>query len=286
LAASTLMACGAGDVSQFDAADEGGYSEEMELGELDQGIFNCSNLDGTNSVMAALAVAAGHDLGRWRAGLDFYVAGDRIALQSGTGPDGKPRGLSRCGGNCRRIAPLLALQSDSATNVYIANSTNTSKVLLNPGALRSRMKAKLEEQINKDVNAKDGDIYNVPKTPHTLSGAGITSLGGCGPHYKFNVVFDATSTTPKPVQGQLKNSLYFADQANGWVDFKEVSPGVVAIDPTYGLNEEDTSSAGSCTAACTKVSTAASLTGQCCSCAGVTKAFKVSPFSASIFLCQ
>ena len=281
--ASTLMtACGAGDMNELGAGEA-----EIELGELEQGIHNCANPDGTNAVLAALAVAAAQDLGRWNAGVDFDVAGDRIALASGTGPDGKPKGSSRCGGNCRRIAPLLALQNDNATGVYVQGETSNTKVLVNPSALRSRMKAKLEEQRTVDVNAKDGTLNLAPKTGHSLTANGTASnLGGCGPHFKFNVAFDATTTTPKPVPAQLRYKLYFADQANGWVDFRDLGNNVVAIDPTYGLNEGSTSTAGSCEIACTKVSPSSNLANVCCSCGGVNKTFKQSPFSTAVFLCQ
>jgi hypothetical protein len=286
--ASTLTACGSGDMYEADGSEDAieDESAEMELGSMEQALHSCATPDGTNAVMAALAVAAGHELGRWRAGLDFEVYGSVIRLTSGTGIDGKPRGKSRCSGAvCPRIEALLAMQNDSATGVYIQAESSTTKVLVNPGALRSRMVAKLQEQINKDRDMKDGDTYQAPKTPHALTGAGITTLGGCGPHYKFNVAFNATTTTPKPLPAQLKWSLSFADQQNGWVDFRDLGNNVVAIDPTYGLNDEDTTSSGSCTVACTKISTT-NIAGLCCSCSAVNKTFKKSTFNANTYLCQ
>ena len=44
-----------------------------ELGQSEQGLMSCSNPDGTNSVMAAFAVAVAPDLGRWNASTDFVV---------------------------------------------------------------------------------------------------------------------------------------------------------------------------------------------------------------------
>jgi hypothetical protein len=296
MTSALVTACGAGDMNELGASpeelsgEEGGYSDsaEMELGSSEQASHNCATPDGTNAVMAALAVAAAQDLGRWNAGVDFQVInGDRIGLTSGTGPDNKPKGSSRCGGNCRRIAPLLALQYDNATGVYIQAENSTTKVLVNPAALRSRMKAKLEEQRTVDVNAKDGTLNLAPRTGHSLTANGAASnLGGCGPHFKFNVAFDATMTTPKPVPAQLRYKLYFADQANGWVDFRDLGNNVVAIDPTYGLNEGSTTTAGSCEIACSKVSPNSSMTGACCSCGGIQKTFKQSTFSTAMFLCQ
>jgi hypothetical protein len=249
-------------MNEFDASpeetagDEGGYSsEELELGSTEQAAHNCATLDGTNAVMAALAVAAAKELGRWNAGVDFQVNGDRIGLSS--------TGRGRCTNSCKGIDALLALQNDNATGVYIQDTAAT-KVLVNPGALRSRMKAKQEEQKNKDATAKDGKsalTQGLPaKTGHRLTSAGTTTFsGGCGPYFKFNVAFDAINPPPaadkKPLAGQLKYSLYFADQANGWVDFRDLGNNVVAVDPTYGLNEGSSTSAGSCEIACTKVST-------------------------------
>jgi hypothetical protein len=298
MASTLLTACGAGDMNEFDVGqkefrgDEDEYSsEEIELGSVEQAAHNCSTLDGTNSVMAALAVAAANELGRWNAGVDFQVNGDRIGLASGNDSKGKPRGRNRCTNSCKGIDALLSLQNDNAKGVYVQGETSNKKVLVNPGALRSRMKAKLEEQRTKDATAEDGRSGGLPaKTGHTLTGAGTANLGGCGPHFKFKVAFDAIKPPPpsnkKPLPAQLRYSLYFADQANGWVDFRDLGNNVVAIDPTYGLNEGSSTSAGSCEIACTKVSTKKDVSNTCCSCAGATKKFKKSTFSTSVFLCQ
>jgi hypothetical protein len=293
MASALASACGAGDMNGPDvgldeaASEEGGDSEDIELGSLEQGLHSCATPDGANAVMAALAVAAAQDLGRWRAGLDFEVYNNAIRLTSGTGSDGKPRGKSRCsGGVCSKIEPLLAMQQDSARNqVYIQAESSGTKVLVDPPALRSRTVAKLQEQMNKDRDMKDGDTYQAPKTPHALTGAGTANLQGCGPHFKFNVAFNATTTTPKPLPAQLKWSLSFADQQNGWVDFRDLGNNVVAIDPTYGLNEGSTTTSGSCEVACTKVSST-DVVGRCCSCSGAARKFKRSAFSTSVYLCQ
>jgi hypothetical protein len=291
LASALVVGCGAGDMydpaaSEDALLDESAESEALELGTAEQALGACATPDGANAVMAALAVAAGHELGRWRAGLDFVSTGQYIVLTSGTGSDGKPRGKSRCaGGVCPRTEALLALQYPNATNVYVRGETSNSVVLVNPNAVQSRMLAKHGEQVNKDRDAKDGDLNQVPKAGHTLTGLGIENMGGCGAHYKFKVAFDATTTYPKPLPGQLKISLGFADWQNGWVDFRDLGNNVVAIDPTYGLNDEDTSSSGSCTAACTKITTT-NISGQCCACNNVNKAFKRSSFNVNTYLCQ
>ena len=303
--AAAVPACGAGDLDGFDAreddfaSDEWTEEEDIELGTLEQRLQNCSNPDGTNSVMAAFAVAVGKELGRWQARTDFVVAQtdgwsenswgwqQTVKLQSGTGPDGKPRGKSRCGdGQCKNVQALLDMQYEPLRNkIRVQGETSTNTTLVDPGALRSRMVAKLaEEQRICDQYAKDGDASKCPVEVHKLTPAGTASLGGCGVHYKFNVTKDATGTLLYPAQ--LKWKLTFADQANGWVDFKNLGNGQVAIDPTYGLNEDVTNTSGGCAVACTKISST-SILGNCCTCGGVNKQFaRASTTNPNIYACR
>jgi hypothetical protein len=303
-AAAAMPGCGAAhedemissdDAVEMDVASE---EEEMDLGSLEQKLQNCANPDGTNAVMAAFAVAVGTELKRWQSTKDFVMfttsgqsesspgMQQAIKLTSGTGPDGKPRGKSRCAdGKCAATQALLDMQYEQARGkIYIQGESSTNKVLLDPGALRARMVAKVNyEQKTCDDNAKDNDPARCPVETHLLKPIGTVSLGGCGVHYKFGVTKDASGTLLYPAQ--LKNKLIFADQANGWVDFRNMGGGFVAIDPTYGLNEDASTSSGSCAAACTKIS-ATSVAGQCCSCGGASKKFAKSTWSASTFICQ
>lgn len=309
--AALATACGAGDmegngyqVEQGDTIeDEGVYvqaedaTDAEEVGTLGQAWRNCANPDGTNSVMAAFAVAVGEELRRWQAWTDFEVYNtsaayegawgyqQAIRLTSGTGPDGKPRGKSRCNdGRCAQVQALLAMQYENARNqVWVQGENSTSRTLVDPGALRSRMVAKLREQKSCDDNARDGDPNRCPREAHLLSPAGTASLGGCGIHYKFNVSKDASGTLSHP--NQLKWKLGFADQANGWVDFRNLGSGQVAIDPTYGLNEAASTSAGSCMVACTRISRS-NISGQCCTCGGMNKRWAQSTFSTAVFACR
>jgi hypothetical protein len=66
---------------------------------------------------------------------------------------------------------------------------------------------------------------------------------------------------------------------------QKVSGDQIAIDPTYGLNEDSASSSGSCSATCTKISST-SVAGQCCSCNGATKKFAKSSWNAMTYLCR
>lgn len=301
---AAISGCGAAYEDGIDS--EGGAAlesedvsaDEMELGSAEQALQNCQTPDGTNAVMAAFAVAVGQELGRWQSTQDFEMfttsgysesspgMQQAIRLRTGTGTDGKPRGKSRCAdGKCARVQALLDMQYAQAIGkIYIQGETSTTKVLLDPGALRSRMVSKVNyEQKACDDAAVDNDPNKCPKELHELSLVGPVSLGGCGVHYKFDVTKDTGATLLYP--GQLEWKLTFADQANGWVDFRNMGGGYVAIDPTYGLNDDSTSSSGSCSAVCTKVS-ATDISGQCCSCSGLTKKFVKSAWSGTTFLCQ
>jgi hypothetical protein len=306
LTASSMLGCGAGGLEAettgeseaFEMDAEDADEEELELGALEQRLQNCANPDGTNAVMAAFAVAVGQELKRWQSTKDFVMfttsgqsesspgRQQAIKLTSGTGPDGKPRGKSRCAdGKCAGVQALLDMQYEQVRGkIYIQGESSKNKVLLDPAALRSRMVAKANyEQATCDANAKDNDVNRCPKEAHLLTPVGTVALGGCGLHYKFSVKKDASGTLLYPAQ--LKQKLIFADHTNGWVDFRNMGGGFVAIDPTYGLNEGASTSTGSCTAACTKVSKS-SAAGQCCSCGGLSKKFVKSAWSATTFLCQ
>src|SRR6185295_15711166 len=67
---------------------------------------------------------------------------------------------------------------------------------------------------------------------------------------------------------QLKNELKFADSSNPYINFQNLGNGNISIDPTYGLDDDGTSSTGSCRAACTKISVSSNYAGACCSCGG------------------
>ena len=272
--------------------------DDGEIGALEQRLQNCANPDGTNAIMAAFAVAVGQELKRWDATKDFKMSttsgqsegspGRQQALQlaSGTGPDGKPRGKSRCAdGKCAEVQAILDMQYEQARGkVYVQGESSKNKVLLDPAALRSRLVAKaVYEQKTCDDNAKDGDPKRCPKEAHQLTPVGSASLGGCGPHFKFAVKNASGAALKYPAQ--LKGKLTFADQTNGWVDFRNLGGGYVAIDPTYGLNASATTASGSCMAACTRISKT-SVAGQCCSCGTATKKFVKSAWSATTFLCQ
>jgi hypothetical protein len=281
--AGMVQAC-AGANEDYDAA-----YDEMDLGQTEQGVMSCTNPDGTNSLMAALAVATAQELKRWAPSKDFVVFGDTGGTSGTSGLSETSRGpqqaikltatgKARCAdGKCAKVQALLDMQYDQANNKV----KFPGGIVLSPAALRSRLVAKLREQITCEKNPVNGGNGNCPVEEHQLTFQ-KASKGSCD----TNFFFKATSTTGAALKypAQLKNKLIWVDQTNPYVAF-QASGDVISIDPTYGLNEDSTNSAGSCTAACTKVSTT-NVAGQCCSCNGATKVFAKATWNASTYLCQ
>ena len=287
------VACSSGSLEDG-TVEEAGESTSEELGQGAQGLMSCANPDGTNSVMAAFAVAVAQELGRWNASKDFVVnlssgmsesswgSQQTIKLASGSDASG-PLGKSRCAdGRCAKVQALLDLQYDQANNKVFVQGSGSTKVLLNPSALRSRMYAKWQEQIACDKNAKDGQLSACTKEQSALVFVS-SAKGGCDTNFTFAATTPAGGALKYP--NQLKNDLQFADASNPYINFQNLGNGRVSIDPTYGLDDDGTTSTGSCTAACTKLSASTSYAGACCSCGGVTKAFVKAPWNSATFLC-
>jgi hypothetical protein len=235
---------------------------------------SCANLEGTASTMAALVVSAATELKRWQPTKDFAivkVGTDEMVQLTAVGK-------ARCSdGKCFNTQALLDFQKNDA-NGKIRFPNN---VTLNSGALRSRLVAKYRDQQSCEQQPSNGGTTNCPAEEHVLTFQ-KSEKGGCDTNYFF--VAKATNGTALKYPGQLKNKLQWADKTNPYVAFANVGE-VVSVDPTYGLNEQGTTSTGSCTAACTRI-TSTNVAGTCCSCAGTTKSFVKSAWSATTFLCQ
>jgi hypothetical protein len=220
--------------------------------------------------MAALAVAAATELRRWQPTQDFAISGGRMVLTSA--------GKARCSdGKCWNTQALLDFQDDRAGAVV----KFPGGVRLSPAALRSRLAAKLEEQKVCDSRPDNRRGDNCPAEEHQLTFK-YSKAGSCDTNFFFEA--KAPNGAPLEYPGQLKNKLIWADHTNPYIAFQNVGE-MVSIDPTFGLNEKGSTSTGSCTAACVRVS-ASNLAGQCCSCGNANKAFAKSPFSSLVYICQ
>jgi hypothetical protein len=277
IAAGAFMGCGSEDFDgssddtgvEQAGSDENASIDEGDYGSAAEALMSCSNPDGTNAVMAALAVAVAQQLGRWNASKDLDGTGSMLKLTSGTD------------GTCARVQALLDMQSDAAAGKVFIQGSGTTKVRLDPPALRSRMLAKWNEQRTCDRAARNGPATDCTTEQNVLKYLSATA-GGCD----MNFTFSAKGTNGQPLQyiNQLKNELKFADSANPYINFTHLGNGNISIDPTYGLDDTGTSSTGSCSAACTKISTT-SVAGGCCSCGGLTKKYTKAAWNAATFLC-
>ncbi len=235
----------------------------------------CNNPEGTHSTMAAVAVAAAQELKRWQPTTDFAIGrvdnAEALVLS--------PTGRARCSdGVCKKTQALLDFQKTAAHQQVIF----PGNIKLDVYALRSRMVAKFRDQLSCEMQPSNGGTTNCPVEQHTLTFL-RAEKGGCD----MNFFFQAKGTNGAPLlyPAQLKNKLQWADKTNPYVGFQSVGD-VVSIDPTYGLNEESTSQAGSCTAACVKISTSTDISAQCCSCNNTIRKFNRSLFNPYIYFCQ
>ena len=239
------------------------------------GSSTCSNPEGTHSTMAAVAVAAAQEMGRWQPTTDFAIGwvDNSEALVTTSA------GRARCsGGVCPKTQALLDFQKNAAHQKVIF----PGNIKLDSYALRSRMVAKFRDQLSCEMQPSNGGTTNCPVEQHTLTFL-RSEKGGCDTNFFFQA--KGTNGAPLRYPAQLKNKLQWADKTNPYVGFQSAGD-VVSIDPTYGLNEDSTSQSGGCTVACTKISTNANLTGQCCSCNNMNKKYIKSAFNPAIFFCQ
>jgi hypothetical protein len=233
----------------------------------------CSNPDGVNAWMAALAVSTAQEMNRWDATHDFWwrASTDRLELTY--------YGKARCDDNiCFNTQQLLNMQGSAANGLV----TFPGGVKLNTSVLHDRLKAAFQKQIDCEnahqCPAGNGNDLRLVKF----------AKGACDTVFTFNATSsDGVTLLPDP--GLLANHLLWAgytgkSDTNPYLAFQSTGT-TVSVDPTVGLNEGDATTSGSCTAACTLVSST-SVAGQCCACNGATKNFSRSPFSSGVYLCR
>jgi hypothetical protein len=228
----------------------------------------CANGDGVNSAMAALAVSTATELRRWQPTADFTVINGKVALTS--------TGKSQCSdGRCWNTQAVLDLQNAPLNSVRFGN------VIFNADNFKSRLVAELNEQ--KICESRPGtQPGNCPAEAHRLTFKS-QQAGACDTIFTFG----ATSPTGAPLSNPslLRNKLiYVGYPENPYLAFSSTG-STVSIDPTLGLNEGGTTTAGSCSSTCVKISSS-DVGGQCCMCAGVPRRYQRSTFSPSVFLCR
>lgn len=238
-----------------------------EIGQNQEAL--CANGDGTNSTMAALAVATAKELGRWQSSRDFFVdEAGRLALTD--------TGRARCAdGECWNTQALLDLQGATPGEVEIGGVT------FNPEVFNQSLVENFGEQLACEAHPGDSE-ESCSAEEHRLNFKHQRE-GACDTVFTFLAKDERGRALRHPEQ--LKNKLIFAGYPeNEFLSFKSRG-SLVSIDPTYGLNPGGSTTTGSCTAACTKISST-NITGQCCTCNGYTRTFVRSAWSAVTYVCQ
>jgi hypothetical protein len=230
----------------------------------------CSNGDGVNSAMAALAVSAAKELGRWNPTVDFAPGTSAPWYTTLTAA-----GKARCAdGKCWNTQAILDLQKAPPNKVKFGN------VVLNANNLVSTLTARWNEQKNCELRGGTG-ATNCTAEQHKLTFKS-SAPGACDTVFTFDAKNTSGGNLVNPAQ--LKNKLMFVGgTANPYLAFSSTGT-TVSIDPTLGLNEGSTTSSGSSTALCTKIS-ATSVAGQACSCNGVNNKFVKATWSAVTYTC-
>jgi hypothetical protein len=233
----------------------------------------CSNQEGTASTMAALAVSAAMELGRWQPTRDFAIG--RVSNEEALVLTAA--GKARCIDGCANTQALLDFQKNEANG----NVKFPGNVSLNSPALRSRMVAKFRDQQGCEQQPSNGGTTNCPVEEHSLTFQ-RSEKGGCDTKYYF--VAKKPDGRALQYPGQLKNKLLWADRTNPYIGFQSVGE-VVSIDPTFGLNERGSTTTGACSGACVKIGLN-DVSGDCCSCGGVNRTFRRAPWSSVTYLCR
>lgn len=244
-----------------------------ELGQAQQALWywypsfssSCSDPTGTDSILAALAVSTARELRRWQPVLDFKLSYNMLALSD----TGKARCADRA---CANTQALLDLQRDAASAVQVRPGVRNS-----PSILRTRLTWNYKAQ--KDCYYS---WYNACRPPDHEFRFLRSEPGSCDMNFWFEVRTPAGALLSSV--SRLQESLIWVDEEdNSYIKF-QTNGSNIAIDPTYGLNDTGSTTTGSCSAACTKI-TSQNVAGQCCSCNG-TKKYARSLWSPTTYLCQ
>jgi hypothetical protein len=266
-------------------AVEAPLDEPESAGSDHLALLSCANPQGTNAMIAAVAVAIANDLGRWNVTTDFKEITGRynqqhLALSS--------VGEARCstrGNNCENVKALLFFQ-DALYDNYVRFPNN---VRLSSWSYAARLVAGFRAQRTCEARAKSspGASDACPAEDHLLTLLS-TSPGGCDMNFTYSAKKPDGSPLANPAQ--LKNKLVWTNDGgsmtnlNPYIQFQSTA-STVTVDPTWDLNQPGSASGGSCIVSCQKYDKNNVLTGQCCTCNGVSATF-VAGATANVYRCD
>jgi hypothetical protein len=200
----------------------------------------CDSNSGVNPTRAALAVAMGTELGRWKPEVDLMIAWDgKVALTSS--------GLAMCTNGCSNTKAILAMQD----NVF---SSLLGQEVFNATVYREDLKASFGRHYGKidDLTRNNPGALPPPHKLTLVGGPTNFGNGSCGPHY----IYKATDLNGNPLTSaqasNLANALCFFGQGscgfNPYIGFINNAQGCpsgqtcIAIDPSDGTNSSTTTS--------------------------------------------
>jgi hypothetical protein len=194
----------------------------------------CPSNSGLNPTKAALAVAMANELGRWDALTDLTVDSSGAAALSETG-------LARCTNGCPNTKALLGQQAQALIG-YV------DQTVFNPTVLRTDLYAAFGRQRDLIDDLTRNNPAALPPA-HRLTFVGGPSnlgIGGCGPHYIFQVDRADGTALSSGEAAAMTSALCFFGQGgcggNPYVGLVQVTAGCpagrtcLAIDPTDGDN--------------------------------------------------
>jgi hypothetical protein len=188
----------------------------------------CSNPEGTNAAIAALAVAMSQELHRWNITTDFYVyRGYNNQEMLGLTQAGR----NACGGSCPITSEILAMQDSRMDQKVVFGGVKMSS-----WNFASRLVTGFQNQ---------AVCQNAGRCPYLTShmfgyNSATTRPGACDTLFTFTVTKN-NSTGGGPMTAaqvsQLSNALVWTAPTgiNPYIAFQSTA-GTVTIDPTGNLN--------------------------------------------------
>jgi hypothetical protein len=188
---------------------------EEEIGQNQEAM--CANGDGVNSAMAALAVSAAKELGRWNPTVDF-APGRAAPWYTTLTATGK----ARCAdGRCWNTQAILDLQKAPP------NSVKFGGVVFNANNFVSTLTARWNEQKNCELRGGTGDT-NCTAEDHKLTFKS-SQAGACDTIFTFDAKTPSGGTLKNP--RQPKNKLLFVGySSNPFLAFSSTAPGAALSD--------------------------------------------------------
>ena len=194
-------------------------SNDLATGEQveEQAAVACSNADGTNGMVAALAVAAARDMHRWQLTTDFYeFRGFQNQLMLGI----TQAGLAACGsGGCPTVANILAFQDSRLDQKAVIAGTKLSS-----WSLASRLTAGFDKQ------KACGQGGWCPFVAHQFAASSSIAAGNCNTSslFTFPVTKPGGAALPAADIAKLNNALTWTT-ANGTDPFVQFASNTTSV---------------------------------------------------------